>query len=278
MVTASALTLTVPVGARAEEGERERQRGEQQRGREHPAVAHAVAHLLAGDDRASGAHGASSRSQEMRRRVVERRADDLDVLVPQRGSVAQQPRLRLRRRRVPARRRRPATSRPPGIAVRSPPRAATAAGAGARGRAARRRSVGDAAVGHLAAAVHHHDAVDLPLQLGQRVRRQQHHGAVVAQIADDFVEALAQRRIEPGRRLVQQQRARACRAAPAPGRGAGACPWNRCRRGGAPPPARPTRSSSAAIRRVPADASAAHRTRASRARSSTGGSATFSGR
>ena len=56
-----------------------------------------------------------------------------------------------------------------------------------------------------------------------------------AQLAHDLVEALAQRRVEAGGRLVQQQQRAGGRAAPARGRAAGACPWNRCRPGDAPP-------------------------------------------
>jgi hypothetical protein len=63
----------------------------------------------------------------------------------------------------------------------------------------------DRAVRDLGAAVHDDDPVGPLLELGQRVRRQEHHGAAVAQLADDAVEAAAQRRIEPARRLVEKQ-------------------------------------------------------------------------
>ena len=61
-----------------------------------------------------------------------------------------------------------------------------------------------------------------------------------------LVEALTQRGIEAGGRLVEQQQRAGCRAAPGPGRDAGACPWNRCRPAGAPP--RPDRRARAARR------------------------------
>ena len=97
----------------------------------------------------------------------------------------------------------------PGVRpVRHRARRARQAQPNARPDGGERAKVGDAAVGDLAALVHHHDAVDLPLQFGQRVRRQQHRRAVAAQVADDLVKALAQRRVEAGGRLVQQQRAR----------------------------------------------------------------------
>ena len=64
------------------------------------------------------------------------------------------------------------------------------------------------AVGDFLAAIHHHHAVDLPLQFRQRVRRQQHHGAVAAQFAQDFVEVLSRGGVEAGGGFVEQQGAR----------------------------------------------------------------------
>jgi hypothetical protein len=43
--------------------------------------------------------------------------------------------------------------------------------------------LGDAAVGHLAPAVHHRHTIDLAFEFGQRMRRQQHRRAGVAQFA-----------------------------------------------------------------------------------------------
>ena len=57
-------------------------------------------------------------------------------------------------------------------------------------------------------AVHDEDVLGAILEFVERVRRDQDGGAVVAQFVQDFVEGLAQRRIEARRRLVQQQHAR----------------------------------------------------------------------
>ena len=74
-----------------------------------------------------------------------------------------------------------------------------------------RRQAGDAAqlveraVGDLDPAVHDDHAPGPLLQLGQRVRGQEHGGAASAQLLDDVVEGLAQRRVEAGGRLVEEQ-------------------------------------------------------------------------
>ena len=69
--------------------------------------------------------------------------------------------------------------------------------------------LGDAAVGDLATLVHHHDAIRLSFHFGERVRGQEHHGALAAQFPDDLIEMLPQGRIEARGRLVQEQGARA---------------------------------------------------------------------
>ncbi len=53
--------------------------------------------------------------------------------------------------------------------------------------------------------VHDQDMLGAILELVERVRRDQHGGAVVAQFVQDLVEGLAQRGVEARRRLVQQQ-------------------------------------------------------------------------
>ena len=54
-------------------------------------------------------------------------------------------------------------------------------------------------------AVHDEDMLGAILELVQRVRRDQHGGAVVAQFVQDLIEGLPQRGIQSRRRLVEQQ-------------------------------------------------------------------------
>ena len=113
------------------------------------------------------------------------------------------------------------------------------------GRRAMRRSSSMRAVGDLDAAVHDDDASGPLLQLGQRVRGQQHRRAAPAQLARRSRRSSG---AAPGRGRWSARRAAgraARRAAPGPGRDAGACPWSRCRRAGRRRGPRPTRSSSA---------------------------------
>ena len=61
------------------------------------------------------------------------------------------------------------------------------------------------AVRDLDPAVHDDHAPGPLLQLGQRVRGQEHGGAASAELLDGLVEGLAQRRVEAGGRLVEEE-------------------------------------------------------------------------
>ena len=71
--------------------------------------------------------------------------------------------------------------------------------------AALRLQLAQAAIGHFAAVFHHHNAVGVAVELGQRVCAQQHGGAFAAQFFHNAVKHLPRSRIQPGGGLVKQQ-------------------------------------------------------------------------
>ena len=103
------------------------------------------------------------------------------------------------------------------------------------------RALGDEATGD-----HHADAVGEVLGLVEVVRREQHGRSARGQVPDQLPRLASGRRVEPRRRLVEEQQFRQCRRCPSPDRGDDADHRTGARSGGWSCGVRPTSSTTSA--------------------------------